>query len=263
MCGTDVNSNDFSMVPILEPVGSNLPIIKVPVALVSNEAMRVHLVGNRSDQIDWLEGSLSSPCGGEGEDLHELEEDFHEPYNLKVGRIKDIAFAQRGGKRRRGKPKKKLLFSGVVSVRACYFLSLVVSWFYGLFWDQWQLIPSIGGAKFKSFGYLAFAISTMFLDVLVDDDEGAPGFPLLARLLGNLGASICCLAVGLDVSYGWFVPGYKVASMPDAPSLAKVREGLDGVPDTGLAFGLRLPHFLRQAKGKGRAESEDLVSTQK
>ncbi|KAL0909928.1 hypothetical protein M5K25_020838 [Dendrobium thyrsiflorum] len=154
MCGTDVNSNDLSMVPILEPVVSNLPIIEVPVALVSNEAMRVHLVGNRSDQIDWLEGSLSFPCGGEGENLHELEEDFHELYNLK-----------------------------------------------------WLLIPSIGGAKFKSFGYLAFDISTMVLDVLVDDDEVVPGFPLLARLVGNLGASTCCLTVGLDVSYGWSVPG--------------------------------------------------------
>lgn len=85
----------------------NVPLVDVPVSIISNDALRDHLLGKYSNQIDCFDRSFSSPCGEDGADLVGLEEELHDIYSLKVICIVDIAFPQGGGKQRRQKAKKK------------------------------------------------------------------------------------------------------------------------------------------------------------
>ncbi|KAL0909430.1 hypothetical protein M5K25_020300 [Dendrobium thyrsiflorum] len=80
----------------VERVLSNLPIIDVQVALISNEALKAKLAVIMNvtsvDHNDWLDDS-SSPYGGDGEDLNVFMEEDHAVYNLVVSHFVDKAFA--------------------------------------------------------------------------------------------------------------------------------------------------------------------------
>ncbi|PKU63591.1 Mediator of RNA polymerase II transcription subunit 8 [Dendrobium catenatum] len=85
--------------------------VNVLVPLISPEALKAHLAINLEGAYmvhnDWLDGSTSSACVGDREDLDGLKEEDHKLYNLRVSRIVEKAFGLGGGKRHRRKHKKK------------------------------------------------------------------------------------------------------------------------------------------------------------
>ncbi|KAH0456425.1 hypothetical protein IEQ34_014332 [Dendrobium chrysotoxum] len=107
--GDAVNSSGLaagcmeSSVALLKP--SNKLLVDFSVSLISNEVLKTQLVG--VDQNDWLEESLSSPCGGDGEDFHGHEDDVQAMFILKDNRVDEKAFALGGGKRGRRNSKRK------------------------------------------------------------------------------------------------------------------------------------------------------------
>ncbi|KAH0458089.1 hypothetical protein IEQ34_013404 [Dendrobium chrysotoxum] len=134
----DVNWVSWMILPVVPSLASsyyvlspfnvvsmeNIPFIDVPVAIISNEELKTQLAmklkDSCADQNDWLDGSFSSPCRGDGEDIVGTDDEYHATLN--VSRIIEKAFSSRGGKRRRCKSKRNCVSSTIASV----FLFLVL-----------------------------------------------------------------------------------------------------------------------------------------
>lgn len=71
-----------------------VPLMNVPIELISSEDLNAQVMGKCMDHNDWLDGSCSSQCGDLGAHVDPIDD----VYNLEVGRIGQKAFG--GGKRR-------------------------------------------------------------------------------------------------------------------------------------------------------------------
>ncbi|KAL0927351.1 hypothetical protein M5K25_001514 [Dendrobium thyrsiflorum] len=88
--------------PVVMPINvdvANMPLLNIPISLISKDALFAQLDlntnGTNVDHSDWLEGSISSLCGDDGEELDEL---VNEMYGLNVGYFLPKAFSCNGGK---------------------------------------------------------------------------------------------------------------------------------------------------------------------
>ncbi|KAL0929154.1 hypothetical protein M5K25_001097 [Dendrobium thyrsiflorum] len=88
-----------------------VPLVDVLVSLITNDELKTQLLLNMKDNYldhsDWLDGSVSSPTGGVGEDLDGSMDEFLPLYSLKVGQIVDNSSSRGSGKRGRRKSRKK------------------------------------------------------------------------------------------------------------------------------------------------------------